>query len=88
MTRIVVNSSVDMRLLTMQVHKIETCDRAIHSDDKKRPNLSLKQLANLFGFLKTDQDDNILCIEADYEDQEEWDRGGAGRVESSTDEAQ
>jgi hypothetical protein len=40
-------------------------------DTKANPQLSLKQLANLFGFLKTDQDDNIVSIEADYEDDDE-----------------
>jgi hypothetical protein len=32
------------------------------------PNLSLNQLANLFGFLKTDADNNIISIEPDYVD--------------------
>lgn len=37
-------------------------------DTSEKPTLSLKQLANLFGFLKTDADDNIISIEADYVD--------------------
>ncbi len=37
--------------------------------NREPPNLSLKQLANLFGFLRTDADDNIISVEADYEDE-------------------
>jgi hypothetical protein len=40
-------------------------------DTKETPNLSLKQLANLFGFLKTDADDNIISIEPDYDEDDE-----------------
>lgn len=68
MTRIVVKNSVDIRLLTMQLHKLQTCDKAMRDDGKEPPNLSLNQLANLFGFLKTDDDGNIISIEADYDD--------------------
>ena len=68
MTRIVVRGSVDMRLLTMQMHKLQTCDKAMRDDGKEPPNLSLNQLANLFGFLRTDEDDKIISIEADYDD--------------------
>lgn len=38
---------------------------------KETPNLSLKQLANLFGFLKTDADDNIISIEPDYDEDDD-----------------
>lgn len=81
MTRIVVKQSVDMRLLSMQGHKLKAISQAIRDDDKTndRPNLSLKQLANLFGFLRTDEDDNIISVEPDYDDMEEWKAGGAGR---------
>ena len=34
--------------------------------DRLLPNLNLHQLANLFGFLKTDEDNNIISIEPDY----------------------
>lgn len=72
MTRIVVTNSVDARLLAMQAHKMSACEKAMRDDDraagKEAPNLSLKQLANLFGFLRTDEEDNIIRIEADYED--------------------
>jgi hypothetical protein len=74
-----------MRLLTMQVYKLETCERAIRDgEDKEKPNLSLRQLANLFGFLKTDEDNNILSVEPDYDDQDEWNAGGAGRVDNES----
>ncbi len=70
MTRIVVKNSVDMRLLTMQLHKLTNLEKAIRDGDaKETPNLSLNQLANLFGFLRTDADDNIISIEADYYDE-------------------
>jgi hypothetical protein len=70
MTRIVVKNSVDMRLLTMQLHKLTHLEKAMRDGDaKEMPNLSLNQLANLFGFLKTDADDNIISIEADYDDE-------------------
>ena len=45
-------------------------------DAKEAPNLSLNQLANLFGFLKTDADGEILSVEADYDDGEGGDVGG------------
>jgi hypothetical protein len=67
MTRVVVKQSVDMRLLTMQGHKLQAISKAIRDDDKanERPQLNLKQLANLFGFLRTDEDDNIISVEPD-----------------------
>jgi len=44
--------------------------KAMHDgDDRETPNLSLHQLANLFGFLKTDADDNIISVEPDYDDE-------------------
>lgn len=81
MTRIVVRNSVDMRLLNMQMHKLKTCERAIQDSTKKKHlNLDMKGLASLFGFLRTDEDGNILGIEADYDDSEELD------AESATEE--
>ncbi|RDL39913.1 uncharacterized protein BP5553_04253 [Venustampulla echinocandica] len=70
MTRIIVKDSVDMRLLTMQAHKLRDVDRAITETDTQ-PGLSLHQLANLFGFLKTDADGEIVAIEADYQDDDD-----------------
>lgn len=40
--------------------------------------LSLKQLANLFGFLKTDYDDNIISVEPDYQDEHVQEGEGSG----------
>jgi hypothetical protein len=70
MTRIIVKNSVDMRLLTMQLHKLQACDKAMDSgEENKKPVLSLRQLAGLFGFLRTDEDGNMR-IEPDYVDEE------------------
>jgi hypothetical protein len=78
MTRIVVKNTVDMRLLTMQLHKLTNLEKAMRDGEgKEAPNLSLNQLANLFGFLKTDADGEILSVEADYDDV-----GGGGEGES------
>jgi hypothetical protein len=71
MTRIVVKNTVDMRLLTMQMHKLKACNMAIGSgEEKQKPSLSLRELARLFGFLHTDADGEILSIEPDYEDED------------------
>ena len=76
-TRIVIRNSVDQRLLHMQVRKLLTCEKAIKDGgEQEKPNLSLHQLSNLFGFLRTDEDDNILSIEADYDDADEWEAAG------------
>ncbi len=78
MTRIVVKNSVDMRMLSMQLHKLQNLEKAMRDGEtKEREALSLKQLANLFGFLRTDGDGEILSVEADYED-ESGDEGGGG----------
>lgn len=74
MTRVVVRNSVDMRLLSMQMYKMRTCDRAM-GESGERPSLGLADLARLFGFLRTDQDDNILSVEPDYDDEGEEDVG-------------
>ena len=81
MTRIVVKDSVDMRLLTMQLHKLQTCDKAMRDDGKKPPNLSLNELASLFGFLRTGEDDKIISIEPDYEDEDKGSVNGQGGLE-------
>jgi hypothetical protein len=44
----------------------------------ERGSLSLNQLANLFGFLKTDADENIISVEADYVEDERL--GGSNRL--------
>lgn len=93
MTRIVVKNTVDMRMLNMQLQKLQNLEKAMKDgQERESPNLryllflfqalwwltgtgSLKQLANLFGFLKTDADDKIVSVEADYVDE-------AGRPEA------
>ncbi|KAJ8060331.1 hypothetical protein OCU04_010665 [Sclerotinia nivalis] len=80
MTRLVVRNSVDMRLLGMQDWKLRACEKAIDNNGQSGASgsgggtLNLSQLARLFGFLKTDEDDNLLRIEPDYED--EWEDEG------------
>ncbi|KAI9051714.1 hypothetical protein LZ554_004754 [Drepanopeziza brunnea f. sp. 'monogermtubi'] len=79
MTRLVVKNSVDMRMLSMQLHKLRNLERAMRDGESKAtPNLSMKQLSNLFGFLKTDGDGRIVSVEADYEDGEEGEGEGGG----------
>lgn len=68
MTRIVTRDSVDMRLLTMQLHKLQACANAI---DSKKSALSPHELAKLFGFLRTDADGKILSVGADYDDEDD-----------------
>ncbi len=74
MTRIVIKNSVDMRLLSMQVHKLTNLEKAIKEDSeegvggRRGKALGLRELANLFGFLRTDSDGEILSVEADYDD--------------------
>ncbi|CZR69452.1 related to protein RIS1 [Phialocephala subalpina] len=80
MTRLVVRNTVDMRMMSMQLHKLQSLEKAMRDGEynREQPNLSLKQLANLFGFLKTDADDNIISIEADYDDEEPQEGEGSG----------
>jgi hypothetical protein len=85
MTRIVIKNSVDMRLLSMQVHKLTNLEKAIKEDDeeggagRRGKVLGLRELANLFGFLRTDSDGEILSVEADYDDiNEDLGRSGKG----------
>lgn len=75
MTRLVVKNSVDMRLLTMQLHKLTNIEKAIKEDGEEGEGdrrggkvLGLRELANLFGFLREDGDGAILSVEADYDD--------------------
>jgi hypothetical protein len=79
MTRIVVRNSVDMRLLNMQMRKLQTCERAMRDrEEKDNPALGLADLASLFGFLRTDADGQILGIEPDYDDGNEVGREAEG----------
>ena len=77
MTRIVVRNSVDMRMLSMQAHKLKDVESTM-ADHRAGAggSLSVKQLANLFGFLKTDLDGEILGIESDYQDDDADGEGG------------
>jgi hypothetical protein len=69
MTRIVVKNSVDMRLLTMQMHKLQDLEKAIAEGAEDRDKgLSLAQLANLFGFLRKGDYGEVVGVEADYDD--------------------
>ena len=61
-----------MSLLTLRLHKLNNLQKVVGGEDgeeKEQPALSLNQLANLFGFLKTDADGEILSVEADYDDE-------------------
>ena len=49
MTRLIVKNTVDMRLLNMQAFKLRACDSAV---DGRKPSLTLRELAGLFGFLR------------------------------------
>jgi hypothetical protein len=70
MSRVIVKNTVDMRLLTMQMHKLRACDKAMESgEEKQKPVLSLRELAALFGFLRT-EDDGTIRIEPDYVDED------------------
>lgn len=77
MNRIVVRQSVDMRLLSMQMYKLKNCERAMQDGEKKDQGaLNLADLARLFGFLKTDEDGEIVGVLPDYDDDGgEWERG-------------
>ena len=81
MTRIVVKNSVDMRLLTMQIHKLRDLEKATTKGDQSK-GLSLMELANLFGFLRTSGDGVIMGVEADYDD---GSSSGGGRASECMD---
>jgi hypothetical protein len=93
MTRIIVKNTVDMRLLSMQLHKLRACDRAVDGSGEgaasggERPSLSLRELASLFGFLRTAEDGTLLEIIPDYADEGEGSangrRGETGDTEST-----
>ncbi|KAG0646207.1 DNA repair rad5 [Hyphodiscus hymeniophilus] len=67
MTRLIVKNTVDVRLLSMQLHKLKACETAMRSGEEKlKPSLNLHELARLFGFLRTNAKGDILEIQADY----------------------
>ena len=68
MTRLIVKDTIDMRLLDMQLYKLKACATAMESGEKSKPSLNLKEMARLFGFLRTAEDGTILAIEPDYQD--------------------
>jgi hypothetical protein len=78
MTRLVVRNSVDMRLLGMQEWKLKACEKAIDENGEdgeggktkgEGGTLNLTQLSRLFGFLRTDEDDNVRIV-PDYDDRD------------------
>lgn len=73
MTRIVVKNSVDMRMLSRQDQKLNDLRTAIDDDEYslKRKKLTIQQLSSLFGFLRTDDEGELLGVEADYNDEDE-----------------
>ena len=71
LTRLVIRNSVDMRLLGMQLYKLRNCGKAIDDADQERQTLGLADLTRLFGFLKTDEDNNIIGVEPDYDSEDD-----------------
>ena len=74
MTRIAVRNTIDMRFISVQIYKMRNCDKAM----KQGGRLGLAELMKLFGFLKTDEDDNVVCVEPDYTD--EYERQGENQA--------
>ena len=66
MTRVAVRNTIDMRFISMQLFKMGTCENAVTAKD--RAMLGISELLRLFGFLKTDKDDNIIGVEPDFDD--------------------
>ena len=63
----------------MQQHKLATLEKAMsEGEEGLKKQLSFKELASLFGFLRTDEDDNIISVEADYDDLDDDDMVGGG----------
>ncbi|CAG8974622.1 hypothetical protein HYALB_00009799 [Hymenoscyphus albidus] len=94
MTRIVVKNSVDMRMLSRQDQKLKDL-RAVVDDDLsvvKRKELSMQELSSLFGFLRTDEDGELLGVDPDYLEGEAEGEGEGGddevvtKVEAGLDE--
>jgi hypothetical protein len=63
MTRIAVRDTIDMRFLTVQLHKLKCIDNAM----VERKKLVYLELVRLFGCLRTDEDQNIIQVGPDYE---------------------
>jgi hypothetical protein len=64
-------NSVDMRLLSMQAHKLRDVETALADHGKRVEEgvgLSGKQLVNLFGFLRMGMNGEVLGVERDYEE--------------------
>jgi Helicase conserved C-terminal domain len=67
MTRIAVRNTIDMRFLSVQLYKMRNCENAM----QQRRKLGLAELMKLFGFLKTDENDNVVRVEPDYADEDD-----------------
>ena len=71
----------------MQLHKMKNCAKVIKDGDEATEGsrrLSLNELANLFGFLRTDDNGRIISVEADYDDAAEWEAAGREDSESGS----
>ncbi|EPE28424.1 P-loop containing nucleoside triphosphate hydrolase [Glarea lozoyensis ATCC 20868] len=70
MTRLVVRNSVDMRLLSMQAHKLRDVERCLGDHGRRVEEggtLGVRELVNLFGFLRTEGGE-VVGVESDYDD--------------------
>lgn len=76
MTRVAVRNTIDMRFLSVQLYKMRNCEKAM----QERGKLGIAELVKLFGFLKTDEDDNIIGVGPDYVDE-----GGDDTVQDADD---
>jgi hypothetical protein len=63
----------------MNAIQLHNCERVMESGSRGASRLELHDLAQLFGFLRTDEDDHIISIEPDYDD---LDGAAAGTWES------
>jgi len=73
-----------MRLLSMQMWKLKTCERAMQDGNKKdNVALNLADLARLFGFLRTDEDGEPIEVVADYDDEPQSQDNGEGTSSSA-----
>ncbi len=82
MTRLIIKNTVDMRLLTMQLKKLKELEKAVVGEGEGGSGegggvgtiggkkLGLRELANLFGFLKCGKRGEVVGVEADYVDEE------------------
>ncbi|KAH8678935.1 SNF2 family N-terminal domain-containing protein [Tricladium varicosporioides] len=91
MTRLVIKNTVDFRLLSMQLHKLKHLEKVVDGEGGEgKKGLSMRQLANLFGFLRADKNGELIGVEADYEDEESGNAEGSSNpfveIESGVDE--